>query len=32
MPEHDNKTKVTYQVEADPGGSLPTFLAKSIAP
>jgi len=27
----DNKTKVVYQVEADPGGSLPTFLAKSIA-
>lgn len=26
-----NKTKVVYQVEADPGGSLPTWLSKSVA-
>jgi hypothetical protein len=25
-----NRTKVVYQVEADPGGSLPTWLAKSV--
>ena len=25
-----NRTKVIYQVEADPGGSLPTWLAKSV--
>src|SRR5262245_48788925 len=25
-----NKTKVVYQVEADPGGSLPTWLAKRV--
>ncbi len=27
----DNTTKVVYQVEADTGGSLPTWLAKSVA-
>lgn len=26
-----DKTRVVYQVEADPGGSLPTWLAKSVA-
>lgn len=26
----DKRTKVTYQVEADPGGSLPTWLAKRV--
>jgi hypothetical protein len=25
-----NKTKVVYQVEADPGGSIPTWLAKRV--
>jgi hypothetical protein len=25
-----DRTKVVYQVEADPGGSLPTWLAKSV--
>ena len=27
----DKQTKVTYQVEADPGGSLPTWLSKRVA-
>ncbi len=26
-----DKTKVVYQVEADPGGSIPTWLAKRVA-
>lgn len=27
----NGRTRVTYQVEADPGGSLPTWLAKRVA-
>ena len=26
----DKKTRITYQVEADPGGSLPTWVAKRV--
>ena len=27
----DNKTKVTYQVHADPGGTIPAWLANATA-
>lgn len=27
----ENKTKITYQVHADPGGSIPTWLANATA-